>query len=106
MNTDIDFMAIAEGDKAFVTEFENFVNGIVSNTEKTGMAMTTMHRYLQQQGFKICLGFLKALAYNYQKGRYDQRNEWASQLADVAYSSLIEADLIFDPDYTQLKNGK
>ncbi len=106
MNTDIDFMAIAEGDKAFVTEFENFVNGRVSNTEKTGMAMTTMHRYLQQQAFKVCLGYFKALAHNYQKGRYDQRNEWASQLADKAYSSLIEADLVFDPDYTQLKNSK
>lgn len=46
MNTDIDFMQIADGDKAFVEEFENFVNGRVSNPEKTGMAMTTMHRYL------------------------------------------------------------
>lgn len=40
MNTDIDFMKIAEGDKAFVRDFENFVNGKVSSTEKTGMAMT------------------------------------------------------------------
>ena len=30
MNTDIDFMNIAEGDKAFVEEFENFINGSVS----------------------------------------------------------------------------
>ena len=104
MNTDIDFSNIAESDKAFVEEFENFVNGRVSNTEKTGMAMTTMHRYLQQQAFKVCLGYIKALAYNYQKGRYDQRNEWASKLADVAYSSLIDADLMYDPDYTDLKN--
>lgn len=104
MNTDIDFMNIADGDKAFVEEFENFVNGKVSNTEKTGMAMTTMHRYLQQQAFKVFLGYIKALAYNYQKGRYDQRNEWASQLADVAYNHLIEADLIYDPEYIKLKN--
>ena len=55
MNTDIDFMNIAEGDKAFVEEFENFVNGKVSNPEKTGMAMTTMHRYLQQQAFKVTI---------------------------------------------------
>ena len=27
MNTDIDFMNIAEDDKAFVASFENFVNG-------------------------------------------------------------------------------
>ena len=30
MNTDIDFMKIAEGDKEFVRDFENFVNGKVS----------------------------------------------------------------------------
>ena len=104
MNTYIDFMNIADSDQAFVEEFENFVNGRVGNPEKTGMAMTTMHRYLQQQAFKVCLGYIKALAYNYQKGRYDQRNEWASKLADVAYSSLIDADLMYDPDYTDLKN--
>ena len=106
MNTEIDFMNITGSDKAFVEEFENFVNGRVSNPEKTGMAMTTMHRYLQQQAFKVCLGYIKALAHNYQKGRYDQRNEWASKMADVAYSSLIEADLTFDPDYTNLQNNK
>ena len=39
MNTDIDFMNIADGDKSFVEEFENFVNGRVSNPDKTGMAM-------------------------------------------------------------------
>lgn len=61
MNTDIDFMKIAEGDKAFVHEFENFVNGQMSSAEKTGMAMTTMHRYLQQQAFKVFMGYMKAL---------------------------------------------
>lgn len=106
MNIDIDFMNIADSDKAFVEEFENFVNGRVCNTEKTGMAMTTMHRYLQQQAFKVCLGYIKALAYNYQKGRYDQRNEGASKMANVAYASLIEADLIYDPDYINLQNNK
>ena len=104
MNTDIDFMNIAEGDKAFIEELDNFVNGRVSNPDKTGMAMTTMHRYLQQQAFKVFVGYMKALAHNYRKGRYDQHNEWASKLADVAYSSLIEADLIYDPEYTDLKN--
>ena len=104
MNTDIDFMKIAEGDKAFVAELENFVNGRVSSTEKTGMAMTTMHRYLQQQAFKVFLGYMKALAHNYQRGKYDERNEWASRLANEAYGHLIDADLIFDSEYIELKN--
>lgn len=73
MNTGIDFMKIAEGDKEFVRNFENFVNGKVSSTEKTGMAMTTMHRYLQQQAFKVMLGYMKGLAHNYRKGRYDDK---------------------------------
>ena len=103
MNTDIDYMQIAEGDKAFVTEFENFVNGKVSSTEKTGMAMTTMHRYLQQQAFKVCVGFMKSLAHNYQKGRFDDRNEWASRLSAETYQRLIECDFIFDPEFPTSK---
>ncbi len=106
MNTDIYFMNIAEGDKAFVTEFENFVNGKVSSTEKTGMAMTTMHRYLQQQAFKVFLGYMKALAHNYQRGRYDERNEWASRMADLMYGTMVEDGILFDPEYLELIHGK
>lgn len=102
MNTDIGYMQIAEGDKEFVKAFENFVNGGVRSTEKTGMAMTAMHRYLQQQAFKVFIGYMKALAYNYRKGRYDDRNEWASHLAAEAYGHLVETDLIFDPDFNNL----
>ncbi|MDE5688320.1 MAG: sulfide:quinone reductase [Paramuribaculum sp.] len=60
------------------------VNGRVSSTEKTGMVVTAMHRYLQQQAFKVFIGYITALAYNYRKGRYDDRNEWASRLANEA----------------------
>lgn len=102
MNTDIDFMNITEGDKEFVSTFENFVNGKVSSTEKTGMAMATMHRYLQQQAFRVFVGYMKALAHNYRKGRYDDRNEWASRLAAEAYGHLIETDLVYDPDFSNL----
>lgn len=105
MNTDIGFMKIAEGDKAFVSHFEDFVNGKVSNAEKTGMAMATMHRYLQQQAFKVMLGYMKALAHNYCTGHYDDRNEWASRLAAEAYGHLIESDLIFDPEFATLYNA-
>lgn len=48
------------------------------------------------------MGFIRQLAYNYQKGFYDERNEWASRLASEAYRHLIESNIIFDPNY-QLK---
>lgn len=44
----------------------------------------------------------KALALNYRKGRYDDRNEWASRLAAEAYGHLIDTELIYDPDFTNL----
>lgn len=105
MNTYIDFMKMAEGDKEFVKTFEDFVNGKVSSTEKTGIAMTTMHRCLQQQAFKVFMDYMKALAYNYHNGRYDDRNEWASHLAGEAYGHLIETGLIYDPKYSELKKN-
>lgn len=86
---------ISERDKAFAQEFANFVNG--------SMCSTRAHRYLQQQMFKVFLGFMKQLAYNYQQGRYDDRNEWASRLSTEAYQRLIECDLIFDPEFPTSK---
>ena len=91
---------ISEQDKAFAKEFTNFVNGRMCSAEKTGKELTRAHRYLQQQQmFKVFMGFMRQLAYNYQKGFYDERNEWASRLASEAYRHLIESNLIFDPNY-------
>ena len=90
---------ISEQDKAFAKEFTNFVNGRMCSAEKTGKELTRAQRYLQQQMFKVFMGFMRQLAYNYQKGFYDERNEWASRLASEAYRHLIESNLIFDPNY-------
>lgn len=65
--------------------------------------MTRAHRYLQQQMFRVFIGFMRQLAFNYQKGSYDQRNEWASRLAATAYDRLTEENLIYDPEYINLK---
>ena len=93
----------SERDKAFALEFPNFVNGGMSSADQTGREMTRAHRYLQQQMFKVFIGFMRQLAYNYQKGRYDQRNEWASKLASEAYGHLVESELIYDPEFTNPK---
>ena len=62
---------ISERDKAFAQEFANFVNGSMCSPDQTGRELTKAHRYLQQQMFKVFLGFMKQLAHNYQQGRYD-----------------------------------
>jgi len=93
----------SERDKAFALEFSNFVNGGMCSADQTGKELTRAHRYLQQQMFKVFIGFMRQLAYNYQKGRYDQRNEWASKLASEAYGHLVDNDLIYDPEFTNSK---
>lgn len=95
---------ISGPDKAFAKEFENFVNGRMSSACKTGRELTKAHRYLQQQMFKVFMGFVRQLAVNYREGRYDVRNEWASHLAYVIYNHLLEEKLVFDPDFTNAKS--
>lgn len=94
---------ISEQDKAFAQEFANFVNGRMCSAERTGRELSRAHRYLQQQMFKVCIGFIRQLALNYQKGCYDERNKWASHLAAMAYDRLTEDNLIYDPEYTNFK---
>ena len=94
---------ISEQDKAFAQEFTNFVNGRMCSADKTGKELTRAHRYLQQQMFRVCMGFMRQVAFNYQKGSYDQRNEWASRLAATAYDRLTEENLIYDPEYINMK---
>ena len=98
---DLSGVTISEQDKAFAKEFANFVNGRMCSAENTGRELTRAHRYLQQQMFKVFVGFMRQLAYNYQKGTYDDRNEWASRLASEAYTCLIESDLIYDPNFNK-----
>ena len=94
-------VTISEQDKAFAQEFANFVNGRMCSAKNTGRELARAHRYLQQQIFKVFIGFMRQLAYNYQKGTYDDRNEWASRLASEAYTRLIESDLIYDPNFNK-----
>lgn len=89
----------AEQDKAFAKEFASFVNEQMRSADDTGSEMARAHRYLQQEMFKVLMGFMRQLAYNYKSGRYDARNEWASRLAAEAYGWLTEEELIYDPDY-------
>ena len=49
---------ISERDKAFAQEFANFVNGSMCSPDQIGRELTRAHRYLQQQMFKVFLGFM------------------------------------------------
>lgn len=95
---------ISKEDEAFVKEFESFVNGRMSNPEKVGKGLSTMHRYLQQQAFKVVVAYMRQLALSFYAGRFDDRNEWAAKAAATAYDSLVENKIVYDTDYIERKD--
>ena len=48
---------------------------------------------------KIAFGFLETLAVNYEKGYYDERNEWACRLAWETISHLESMELYHKTAY-------
>ena len=94
---------ISKEDEAFINEVERFVNGRMTNPQKIGKGLSTMHRYLQQQAFKIVVAYMRQLALNFYAGRFDDRNEWAAKAAATAYDSLVENEIVWDTEYTERK---
>jgi len=66
-------------DDVFVRFFSGFVNGRLSSKKYVAEMMCREHRYLQNEMFKVCLEFIKMLAENYENGRFDPRNEYATK---------------------------
>ena len=72
---------LSEKEQAFVEGFSRFVNGQMGAAAKVGDALANDHRYLVNEKGKVVFAFLERLADDYQKGRYDQRNELVCRLA-------------------------
>lgn len=63
------------------SKISNIVNSTLFNPIEVGIELTTDHRYLQNEEFKTFLHFAGQLARNYEKGLYDDRNEFACKSA-------------------------
>lgn len=68
---------------------------------EVGVELTTDHRYLQQQLFEMMLHFISQSAYNFDKGWYDERNEFTMKCCKVMYEALKDADLVFESNFTK-----
>ena len=71
----------------------NLVNVTTFSPLETGVELSTDHRYLVNEEFKMFLHFIGQLSRNYENGRYDDRNEFACQCAKVMVTALEEKDL-------------
>ena len=64
-------------EEIFARIFSEFVNGKIGNKHKVAEMMAREHRYLQNEMFKVCLGYIEVLAENCEKKYYDPRNQYA-----------------------------
>lgn len=79
-------------DNVFVRQFSDFVNGKCISKQDTAKLMANDHRYLQNEMFKICLEYIKILADNFDKKRFDPRNQYACTAAKHMIDGLKNAD--------------
>ena len=86
----MDSKKLSEKEQTFVECFSRFVNGQMGSASKVGNALANDHRYLVNEKGKVVFAFLERLADNYQKGHYDQRDEWAFRLAAETIEHLEE----------------
>ena len=84
---------LSENEQAFVECFSRFVNGQMGSAAKVGNALADDHRYLINEKGKVVFAFLERLANDYQKGRYDQRDE-------------CNLTILWDKDGSRYQRGK
>ena len=89
----------------FYTEkkLEDLINncGFGENKSAYYMAMYA-HRFLQQKFFNIAIRFIQLCAENYDKHRYDGRNEQACKLSKTIMSKLTKDDY-YPIDFTNFE---
>ena len=81
----------------FVEQESSFINGKLSHVKEVAQAMAQDHRYLVNERTKLVVEYLKQLAKDERKGRFDLRNEWACKVARVAIDALIESEVLYIP---------
>lgn len=74
-------------------KISEMANSTLFNPIEVGIELTTDHRYLINEEFQMFLHFAGQLARNYERGRYDARNEFACKSAHTMIESLEKAGL-------------
>ena len=81
-------------------------NSTLFNAKEQAYEAANDHRYLQHQMFMFCVHFIDLMAKNYNKNRYDARNEFACKTASDmvnAYQESIKDSQDFSFEFTEYK---
>ena len=67
--------------KEIAKVIEDAINNTSCHPAEVALNLARMHRYLQNEFFKICCFYIIALATNRDESRFDARNEYACKKA-------------------------
>ena len=89
-------------------EISDIVNSTLFNPMEVGVQLANEHRYLVNEMFKMFLHFSGKLAMDYEKGFYDDRNEFACKCSKIIVDALKESDMynikFWEQRYTEILN--
>jgi hypothetical protein len=77
----------------------DLLNTSISLKRETGRALTTEHRYLQQEFWNVVEGFIVESAALYENGRYDGRNAYTIKMC-------AKINQVLDEFRVQIAEGK
>lgn len=75
------------------SQISNIVNNTLFSPLKVGVELSTDHRYLVNEEFKIFLHMAGQLSRNFESGKFDDRNEFACKCSKVIIEALEKAGL-------------
>ena len=85
----------------YVQKLEDVINSTACDIHAAAYYMaTSCHRYLQEQFFKIALGFMEIKAKHFNQGRYDARNEWTCAMSHTIINLLEKNGQYYPFDYS------
>lgn len=86
-------------DIKIVEQIALYVNNGGISPLKAGRKLADVHRALHLTILKLFIGFIRTLAVNYYKGKFDERNRVVSRHAADVYDYLIEQKIVDDDNY-------
>ena len=100
MNISIDDYPCTEKDNIIVEQLSRYVNNGGITPLKAGRKLVMeAHRAHHGVILKLFIGYIRQLAVNYYKGRFDERNRLVSRHAADIYDFLVEQKIVDDKDY-------
>lgn len=83
------------------SKISELVNSTLFNPLEVGVELSTDHRYLVNEMFKMFLHFSGQLSRNYENGRYDDRNAFACKCSKIIIDALVKEGMYHENFWNQ-----